>query len=766
MEVLKRIVGVLGQRLRLGYPPLISPGLSSRLSNPRSGSGKEAKIAAESTRTRSLTSSVSSTSGKQNGTRTSLSRLLSRKSVPKVVDLRPDWKRSSTLLNTRDELIISLLVDSREYDILTSEKALRLLQEHHSLVKMNSSNKSVSKQSEDQLEATNKRVDTAQAELLRVSHRANEVHRRLMEHRASVLSLSCCDSGYNSPIQNGTPSLSPSRSVMSAASTSTRFDGAHLFAGHVDAIIPKRARTPDAAASEITTLEEKLKAETEALTAAGKKQAELQRELSVLRLEKQEVETTMTLELQSAEETISALERELPKLENLEQQHLDYRNQWKEERIRLEERQKEEEIKQLVNALSEEKEKSRRELEEKKEETMQALAWSDEREQWERERAAAQDEKMEDLARLQEELERQKEEDLEILRAAGQELEDGLAAVDELMQAHEIAFFSRDSSLPGLVQAIGSHLQKPKKSGTLLRRRLENDVRSGLNKREALQMELEEARRARDTTALELNRRLTESPAQPPAPLPPVEINVPLDVNVAKVTSILLPLWNILPSPARGFRTGSPIGNVSSGAKSIADLDVRSLKTLYESARAGSSHAEGAGGPFTFEAFAARVQALIADDRSLIERLIRFAQVHDMLRQNADRAQRLALDGTNSLETYQKQVKTLEERNAALMTRMMQIQEEMQFPQDAADHLEEEKQEFEAYAAEQAETLRQLTDANNTLSAPGGPDKIRKQLEVQLAECRNQLLAAETEVNAMRMSEQSQRLALMNELKR
>jgi hypothetical protein len=745
--------------------------------------------------------------------------------VPKVdteVDLRPDWKRSSTLLNTRDELIISLLaseamVDSREYDILTSEeveelkKARRdlynrsisvlyltvgLLQEHHVLqsrlsaatqklaretkirdaakllVKMNSSNKSVSKPTENQLEAANKQVDTAQAEFLRISHRANEVHRRLMEHRASILSLSVRnmekklvpkqsvrDSGYNSPIQIGTPSLSPSRSVMSAASTSTRFDGAHLFAGHVDAIIPKRARTPDAAASEITTLEEKLKAATEALTAAGKKQAELQRELSVLRLEKQEVETTMTLELQSAEETISALERELPKLESLEQQHLDDRNQWEEERIRLEERcvrveeleallsemksrngeaaliekalaeekgrsrnemgQKEEEIKQLLHALSEEKEKSRRELEEKKEETMQleeALSeeiekrqseqeqkeqeikklmdsWSDEREQWERERAAAQDEKMEDLARLQEELERQKEEDLEILRVAGQELEEGLAAVDELMQAHEIAFFSRDSSLPGLVQAIGSHLQKvhsklemhaqAEEEWTLLRRRLENDVRSGLDKREALQMELEEARRARDMTALELNRRLTESPAQPPAPLPPVEINVPLDVNVAKVTSILLPLWNILPSPEvraakfansqRGFRTGSPIGNVSSGAKSIADLDVRSLKTLYESARAGSSQAEGAGGPFTFEAFAARVQALIADDRSLIERLIRFAQAHDMLRQNADRAQRLALDGTNSLETYQKQVKTLEERNAALMTRMMQM---------------------------------------------------------------------------------------------
>src|SRR6266550_7738091 len=148
--------------------------------------------------------------------------------------------------------------------------------------------------------------------------------------------------------------------------------------------------------------------------------------------------------------------------------------------------------------------KRQRQLEQKEQEIKKLMdSWSDEREQWERERAAAQGEKMEDLARLQEDLERQKEDDMEILRAAGQELEDGLAAVDELLRAHEIVFFARDSSLPGLVRAIGSHLQKVHsklelhaqagEEWTSLRRQLENDVRSGLDKREALQMELEEA---------------------------------------------------------------------------------------------------------------------------------------------------------------------------------------------------------------------------------------------------------------------------------
>jgi hypothetical protein len=64
---------------------------------------------------------------------------------------------------------------------------------------------------------------------------------------------------------------------------------------------------------------------------------------------------------------------------------------------------------------------------------------------------------------------------------------------------------------------------------------------------------------------------------------------------------------------------------------------------------------------FSVEAFAMRVQALIADDRALIERLIRFAQAHDLLKKNAERAQKLALESNSALETYQRQVRTLEE---------------------------------------------------------------------------------------------------------
>jgi len=77
------------------------------------------------------------------------------------------------------------------------------------------------------------------------------------------------------------------------------------------------------------------------------------------------------------------------------------------------------------------------------------------------------------------------------------------------------------------------------------------------------------------------------------------------------------------------------------------------------------------------------------------------------------------------------------------------------------------------HAADQAETCQQLTEANKTLSAKtlslaqevaSAPEMVRKQLEPQLNECRKALREAEEEIEAMRTSEQTQRVALMDEL--
>jgi hypothetical protein len=176
--------------------------------------------------------------------------------------------------------------------------------------------------------------------------------------------------------------------------------------------------------------------------------------------------------------------------------------------------------------------------------------------------------------------------------------------------------------------------------------------------------------------------------------------------DAAAFVAILQPLWITLPSPearaarltsaARPFRAGasgrtSPnlrAGSPGPSVVSISDMDVRTLKSLYTPGGSGSGSGSGMvacagtvtgtgppGSPrssvdgglvatasgFSVEAFAMRVQALIADDRALIERLIRFAQAHDLLKKNAERAQKLAQESNAALETYQRQVRTLEE---------------------------------------------------------------------------------------------------------
>lgn len=128
-------------------PISVTPALVIKKEKPQPPIPSETRTGRDSnensvlSRGRSSTSAASS-SGKPNSNRPGSpatrpssspyigpSRLLTRKSVPKVdteVDWKPDWKQSSTLLNTRDELLVSLLaseamVESREYEILTSE---------------------------------------------------------------------------------------------------------------------------------------------------------------------------------------------------------------------------------------------------------------------------------------------------------------------------------------------------------------------------------------------------------------------------------------------------------------------------------------------------------------------------------------------------------------------------------------------------------------------------------------------------------------------
>jgi chromosome segregation ATPase len=96
-------------------------------------------------------------------------------------------------------------------------------------------------------------------------------------------------------------------------------------------------------------------------------------------------------------------------------------------------------------------------------------------------------------------------------------------------------------------------------------------------------------------------------------------------------------------------------------------------------------------------------------------------------------------------------------------------QDEVNHLQEAVERVQKEKRDIEAKTAEQAETCRQLTQANNTLSAKtlrlaeeaaNAPVALRRQLD----ECQENLRKAEEEIQALQTSDNNQRIALMDEL--
>lgn len=324
-----------------------------------------------------------------------------------------------------------------------------------SLSKVNSPYKAVSKQTSEQLDTANRKVELAQKELWKVSERVNDIYRRLLEHRASVLSFSVRSMESKQSDGNDTPSLVGSE-LLSGASTpisrngssaspmmspSRKFD--HFFAGHADSIVPQVPKKPMTVA-EVATLEEKLQAATQNLNAANKKQAEMVRDLSLLRLEKDQVETSMEMEMQTAEETISALEKEISKLEDLDTQvrgFQDEKRAWEEERVELEERRQEvEKLERRLEVLEErsgEATEMERLLNQKDDEIARLKEqWEDERAAWQRDKQSTEDD------------------------SAGQ-LDEAFAALRTLIQSHGIMLNSRNSgsSLTGLVESVSSHLE-------------------------------------------------------------------------------------------------------------------------------------------------------------------------------------------------------------------------------------------------------------------------------------------------------------------
>ena len=419
-----------------------------------------------------------------------------------------------------------------------------------SLSKANATYKSVNKQTSEQLDAANRKVEATQKELWRVSERANEVQRKLLEHRAGVLSHSVRalerkaappdasdTSGYSTPSRSSqlSPVTASSATSINTVSSKGRFDGAHFFAGHSDAVLPhspqvkQNAVLPNAAPS--PELEEKLRETTAALEAATARQTETEQELSLVRLEKEDIEASLGAELQAAQDSAQNLEAQLAslagvqmELQAMEEEHA----VWMDERAELEEkRQEAEELKRKVDELQSHHGEAVAASEgvlavaagahlaemQRKEEELHVVRrqWEEERTAWNLEKANMMGDLNEHVVKLQN--------NAAVGSSSKVQLDDVSKSLGSLVQMHGLEV-AADAAPVAIATALGKHINDlrsqvddhalAQEQWQLDRGQLEADRRALSEKCQALTQQLENAQRGRDRTKEELQNMGTQ----------------------------------------------------------------------------------------------------------------------------------------------------------------------------------------------------------------------------------------------------------------
>ena len=352
------------------------------------------------------------------------------------------------------------------------------------LARLNASNSSpsqISRQSSSALELAERKVAAAQTELWRLQERAANIDRRLLEHRAGVLggALAEAERAQAKEHNNSIPDMdssfrSPLSSASSLAVTTPKFDGAHFFAGHEDAIFPrKQSRGVDlvqdssggggASQQELEELEAKLVA-AEALAQEREAQleearidaaADLANARAVAAKELADAHTQGASEVMLVMGHAGELEERVADL----QQQLESPMRGKDDAAFLEER-----IRTLERELEETRSKAdqaRRKME---------SAWNVEKSAWASERALLEQERGKWTASstaatgLEEKLEKERaaweQEREELVEQAKDQIADAADGLRVLVQRFDIPLFSRGSGINVLVDALGRYLEK------------------------------------------------------------------------------------------------------------------------------------------------------------------------------------------------------------------------------------------------------------------------------------------------------------------
>lgn len=353
------------------------------------------------------------------------------------------------------------------------------------LTRLNSSNSSpsqISRQSSSALEIAERKVTAAQTELWRLQERAANIDRRLLEHRAGVLGAALAEAERaqakehnNTIIETDSSFRSPLSSASSLVVATPKFDGAHFFAGHEDAIFPRKQSRGGAdlvldggggggaSQLELEELEAKLVA-AEALVQEREAQleeariaaaSELENARAVAAKELADARTEGASEVAFVVEHAGELEERVAHL----QRKLESSTRGKDDAAFLEER---------IRTLERESEDTRSKADQAR--RKMESAWNVEKSAWASERALLEQERGKwtatstAAAGLEEKLEKERamweQEREELVEQAKDQIADAADGLRILVQRFDIPLFSRGSGINVLVDALGRYLER------------------------------------------------------------------------------------------------------------------------------------------------------------------------------------------------------------------------------------------------------------------------------------------------------------------
>ena len=290
-----------------------------------------------------------------------------------------------------------------------------------------------------------------------MQERATNIGSRLLEHRAGVLGAALADT-ERAQAQERAAALDANGLPSPLSSPAHKFDGAHLFAGHEDAIVPgrhSRSAAPEGSSASQKELEARLAAaeerareqEADLENAQMAAAAELEDVRAAAAEELADVRAANASELARAQKRAGELEGRVAALER----ELESSIRGGEDAADLEAR-----VRTLERELSDAK-RARMEVEEA------AAAWGVEKASWASERALFGQEK-ERWAGLSETLESERElwelEREELTAQAKDQIADAANGLRSLIQRYDVPLFSRESGLGVLVDALGRYLEK------------------------------------------------------------------------------------------------------------------------------------------------------------------------------------------------------------------------------------------------------------------------------------------------------------------